>query len=200
LAAMLESIDDGVGLITAKLAELGLAENTIVIFSSDNGGESNVTSNAPLRGGKSQLYEGGIRVPMIVRWPGKVKPGAVCESPTVNVDFYPTFVEAAEAKTTQSLDGVSILPLFADPTVELPSRPFCWHYPLEKPHFLGGVSAGAIRDQNWKLIELFDTGELELYDLDQDPSETRNLAAEHPERAQQLLAKLKSWRAEVKAN
>ena len=110
LAAMLESIDDGIGLLAGKLAELGLAENTIFLFSSDNGGETNVTSNAPLRGGKSQLYEGGIRVPLIVRWPnGKVPAGQVCSIPVVNHDFYPTLLEATGIKPDplQTLDGVS---------------------------------------------------------------------------------------------
>lgn len=194
LGAMLESIDDGIGLISAKLEELGLAENTILIFSSDNGGELNVTSNSPLRGGKSQLYEGGVRVPLIVRWPDRVKPESVCEAPTVNVDFYPTFLEATGAESNQPLDGISIAPLFGDPAAELPDRPIFWHYPLEKPHFLGGVSAGAIRDGNWKLIEFFDTSEVELYDLKADRGETKNLAESQPERVQQLLAKLRIWR------
>jgi len=108
---MLESIDDGIGLITRKLKELSLDQDTILIFSSDNGSETKVTSNAPLRGGKSQLYEGGIRVPLIVRWPGKTSGGKTSNQPTVNIDFYPTLLEAAKAKPDQAqkLDGVSIL-------------------------------------------------------------------------------------------
>ena len=110
LAAMLESIDDGVGLIMKKLVEKGIDENTIVIFTSDNGGESQVTSNAPLRGGKSQLYEGGIRIPLVVHWPGRVPAAKISQEPTVNVDFYPTLLAAAQVKppAAQTLDGVSL--------------------------------------------------------------------------------------------
>ena len=118
LAAMLESIDDGIGMIDRKLRELGIDRDTIFIFSSDNGGETNVTSNAPLRGGKSQLYEGGIRVPLIVRWPnGKVPTGRVSKQPVVNHDFYPTFLEAADIDPdpAQLLDGVSMLPSLRNP-------------------------------------------------------------------------------------
>ncbi len=196
LAAMLESIDDGIGKIAAKLAELGLAGDTILIFSSDNGGETNVTSNAPLRGGKSQLYEGGIRVPLIVRWPGKVANGAVCDLPTVNTDFYPTLLEAAgiEPNPDRALDGISTLATWKNPEIQ-PNREFlAWHYPLDRPHFLGGVSAGAIQAGDWKLIEFFDSGETELFALAADPSETRNLAAAKPKIAADLQQKLAAWR------
>lgn len=204
LAAMLESIDQGVGLLTEKLEELGLAENTIFIFSSDNGGETNVTSNAPLRGGKSQIYEGGIRVPLIVRWPGNVPVGAVCNQPTANYDFYPTLLEAAHVTPdpTQKLDGVSTLPTWQDPTAAPDREAIFWHYPLDQPHFLGGVSAGAIRSGNWKLIEKFDdqsTSRYELYDLAADESETHNLASDEPGRVLHLQQKLRSWRSEVGA-
>ncbi|MBC8290905.1 MAG: sulfatase, partial [Planctomycetes bacterium] len=201
LAAMLESIDDGVGLIREKLQELGLAENTIVIFTSDNGGETNVTSNAPLRGGKSQLYEGGIRVPMIVRWPGKVPAGTVSRQPTVNSDFYPTLLEAAEVKPEQDyvLDGVSTLANWKEPSAKLPREDLHWHYPLDRPHFLGGESAGAIRSGDWKLIEFFDTGKTELYSLANDVSEAKDLAGSRPEVVSQLKSKLASWRENVEA-
>jgi arylsulfatase A-like enzyme len=198
---MLESIDDGVGKIAAKLEELGIVENTILIFTSDNGGESNVTSNAPLRGGKSELYEGGIRVPLIVRWPRCVQKKVTSTLPTMNTDFYPTLLEAAGVKTSpkQKIDGISILANWKDIT-SVPAREFlAWHYPLDRHHFLGGVSAGAIRAGDWKLIEHFDTGISQLYSLADDPSEKRNLASENPSKVAELKAQLSSWRNEVGA-
>ena len=205
LAAMLESIDDGIGLLAKKLAELGLAENTIFIFSSDNGGELNVTSNAPLRGGKSQLYEGGIRVPLIVRWPkGKVPAGKVCSQPVVNHDVYPTLLEAAGIKPdpAQKLDGVSTLATWRNPKASPKRKALHWHYPLDRPHFLGGVSSGAIREGNWKLIEYFDPAspsKYELFDLAKDPSEKRDLAKDQPKRVRDLQAKLAIWREKTGA-
>ena len=196
LAAMLESIDDGIGMILKKLDELGLADNTIVVFTSDNGGETNVTSNAPLRGGKSQLYEGGIRVPLILRWVGKVPPNTVCQVPTPNVDFYPTFLDAIGIKTApkQPLDGMSILPLLVDPDAHLERETLYWHYPLDKPHFLGGRSSGAIRRGDWKLIEFYDTGEVELYNVAEDISEKSNLADKHIVKVTELLRLFAQWR------
>lgn len=201
LAAMIESIDDGVGQIAAKLEELKLAENTIFIFTSDNGGETNVTSNAPLRGGKSELYEGGIRVPLIVRWPKKVPASVVCERPTQNVDFYPTLLAAAEIEPdpAQILDGVSTLETWQDPAKTIARDFLAWHYPLDAPHFLGGVSAGAIRSGDWKLIEHFDSGVVQLYALKDDPSETTDLAALRPDEANRLRQQLATWREAVGA-
>ena len=201
LAAMLESIDQGIGAIDTKLRQLGLAENTILIFTSDNGGETNVTSNAPLRGGKSQLYEGGIRVPLIVRWPDQVPKGTVSSIPTVNTDFFPTLMEAVgmAPDPRQPLDGVSVLANWRNPDAKQRREQLAWHYPLDAPHFLGGVSGGAIRVGDWKLIENFDTGDDELYWLADDVSETRNLADEHPERVAELKSRLDSWRDEVGA-
>ena len=170
-----------------------------MIFSSDNGGETNVTSNAPLRGGKSQLYEGGIRVPLIVRWPERIDGGRVSDIPSINTDFYPTLLAAAgiQSDPGQALDGVSMLATWEDPSAR-PEREFLtWHYPLEKPHFLGGVSAGAIRVGRWKLIENFVSGEDELFDLKTDPSETRNIAPENPETVASLKKKLEAWRTSV---
>ena len=201
LAAQLESIDEGVGKIMDKLDELSLANNTVLIFTGDNGGEDRVTSNAPLRAGKSTLYEGGIREPLLVRGPGVVKPGSVCSTPTSNIDFYPTFLQLAGCRMDQSqhFDGVSILPLLKNPKAELGRDTFYWHYPLEKPHFLGGHSAGAIRQGNFKLIEFFDNGQVELYNLADDISEEHNLAAELPEKVTELQKRLAKWRAEVGA-
>ncbi|HUV67793.1 MAG TPA: sulfatase [Sedimentisphaerales bacterium] len=201
LAAMLESIDDGVGMIMDKLNELGLADNTILIFTSDNGGETNVTSNAPLREGKSCLYEGGIREPLIVRWPGTVPVDTVCKQPISIIDFYPTLLQAANPQPDrrQKLDGISILPVLKNPSAVLKRDALYWHYPLEKPHFLGGRSAGAIRKGAWKLIEFFDTGEIELYNLDSDISERNNLAEKYPKKVVELEKLLADWRQDVGA-
>jgi len=201
LAAQLESIDEGVGMIMDKLDELSLANNTVLIFTGDNGGEDRVTSNAPLRAGKSTLYEGGIREPLLVRQPGVVKAKSVCNTPTCNIDFYPTFLQFAGCRMDQSqhFDGVSILPLLKNPKAELGRDTLYWHYPLEKPHFLGGHSAGAIRQGNFKLIEFFDNGQVELYNLADDISEEHNLAAELPNKVTELQKRLAKWRAEVGA-
>jgi arylsulfatase A-like enzyme len=201
LAAQLESIDTGVGMILDELAAAGLDRRTLVIFTSDNGGEARVTSNAPLRGGKSMLYEGGIREPLLVRLPGVVPPGTVSETPVSSIDFYPTLLEVAHVgpDPRQLLDGLSFLPVLKDPHAELPRETFYWHYPLEKPHFLGGRSAGALRHGDWKLIEFFDTGEVELYNLAADPSEEKNLAQSQAERLVSLRAELEAWRKRVGA-
>ena len=201
LAAQLESIDEGVGMIMAKLDELGIAGNTVLIFTSDNGGEDRVTSNAPLRAGKSTLYEGGIREPLIVRWPPVVKAGCVCKAAMSTVDFYPTFLEIAGlgAERGQVLDGVSLLPLLKGKKTKLKRDTLYWHYPLAKPHFLGGKSTGAIRNGGWKLIEFFDDGKVELYNLAEDISEKNNLAEKMPSKANELRKRLAKWRKEVGA-
>ena len=185
-----------------KLKALGLEQDTILIFSSDNGGETKVTSNAPLRGGKSQLYEGGIRVPLIVRWPGKIPGGKTSSQSTVNVDFYPTLLEAAKIKPdkAQKLDGVSILANWTNPKSRPKRDAIYWHYPLEKPHFLGGTSGGAIQAGDWKLIERFEDGGLELYNLGEDVREKRNLASQRPELAQRMLSEMRVWRHIVRAD
>jgi arylsulfatase A-like enzyme len=201
LAAQLEVIDEGVGMIVRKLDELGLADDTLVIFTGDNGGEDRVTSNAPLRAGKSTLYEGGIREPLVVRWPGVVPPGTVCRMPTVNCDYFPTFeaIVGGKPDVTQPVDGVSILPLLKDPSARLDRDALYWHYPLAKPHFLGGRSAGAIRMGDWKLIEFFDTGDVELYNLADDIGEKEDLATARPDKARELRRALAAWRKRVGA-
>jgi len=202
LAAQLESIDEGVGMIINKLDELGLGDNTVLIFTGDNGGEDRVTSNAPLRAGKSTLYEGGIREPLLIRWPRVVKAKSVCNTPTCNIDFYPTFLRIIGHKVSrgQHIDGISILPLLKNLKSELERDTFYWHYPLEKPHFLGGRSAGAIRQGSFKLIEFFDNGQVELYNLADDITEEHNLAAELPNKVTELQKRLAKWRAEVGAS
>jgi arylsulfatase A len=198
IASMLRTIDDGLGMIMKSLDELGLAENTIVIFTSDNGGEHWVTDNAPLRAGKSCLYEGGIREPLIIKWPGVTKPGSTCATPTANVDFYPTFADVIDIKSpSHVLDGLSIVPLLEGKKNS--DRPLYWHYPLQKPHFLGGKSSGAIRSGDWKLIERFDNQTLELYNLASDIGEKKNLADQQPERVKHLHRQLTDWRKDVGA-
>jgi arylsulfatase A-like enzyme len=201
LAAQLESIDEGVGMIMEKLEQLHLAENTIIIFASDNGGESRVTSNAPLREGKSTLYEGGIRVPFIISWPGRIKPRAVCDTPTMSIDFYPTLAQMAAAKTdpAQKIDGLSIMPLLKDPSAALDRDTLYWHYPLAKPHFLGGRSCGAIRKNDFKLLEFFDDSHLELHNLADDIGERNNLAEKMPSETKELHQLLQQWRKSLKS-
>ena len=199
LAAMLESIDDGVGRMMDALEQCGIADNTVLVFMSDNGGEHNVTSNAPLRGGKSQLYEGGIRVPLIVRWPEAVAAGCVCDAPVSTIDFYPTFLDVTgiPPQDGQAVDGES-LALLLRQTGPLRRDTLFWHYPIEKPHFLGGRSSGVVRQGDLKLIEFYDTGEVELYDLAKDVRERHNLAEKQPHKAAELRQMLGQWRKRVR--
>jgi arylsulfatase A-like enzyme len=200
-AGMIESMDNAVGMVLAKLDELGLADDTIVIFTSDNGGLSTSegwpTSNRPLRAGKGWMYEGGIREPLIVRWPRVVAAGSTSDVPVSSPDFFPTLLEAAGAKPAdgQVLDGVSLLPALRGGT--LPERALCWHY----PHYgnQGGAPSAAIRRGAWKLIEWYEDGRRELFDVVADPGETREVAAAHPERAEALHRELDTWRTTVGA-
>jgi arylsulfatase A-like enzyme len=200
LAAMLERIDAGVGLIRQTLDRLGIADRTVVIFNSDNGGEHRVTDNGPLRGAKSQLYEGGIRVPLIVHWPGQTPRGAASAEPVSSIDFYPTFLDMAGVPPDprQTLDGKSLAPLLTQ-TRDPRRKTLYWHYPLPRPHFLGGRSSGALRHGNLKLIEYYETDEVELYDLAEDIGETTDLAPKMPEKAAELRKILAAWRKEVGA-
>lgn len=199
LAAQLLGIDDGVGMIMKKLKELGIDKNTIIVFTSDNGGEVTITSNAPLRGGKSMLYEGGVREPLIIWNPSLFKP-AVVKTPVCNYDFYPTFMELIGARpNNQQFDGISIARTLKNPAESGPQRTFYWHYPLNEPHFLGGRSAGSIRKGDWKLIEFFDNNTTELYNLKQDEGERNNLAGKNPEKMAELQKDLQNWRKNVGA-
>lgn len=200
LAAQLFSIDEGVGKIMNTIKDTGIADNTIIIFTGDNGGEDKVTSNAPFRAGKSTLYEGGIRVPLIIKWPGKIKPASVCDVPSMNIDFYPTFTDIVGIKPDpgQKMDGISILPLFKGDKM-LRREALYWHYPLEKPHFLGGRSTGAVRKDDWKLIEFFDDKHFELYNLAEDVGEKNDLKDKYPQKVQELKKLLEKWQKEVNA-
>jgi arylsulfatase A-like enzyme len=201
-AAMIETMDHGMGQVLDALDRLGLAENTIVFFMSDNGGLSTAegapTSNLPLRAGKGWLYEGGIREPMIVKWPGIAKTGGTCDAPVISTDFYPTILEMAEKplRPQQHLDGISMVPLLKQTNSPL-ERALYWHY----PHYgnQGGSPGSAIRIGHWKLIEFFEDGRLELYDLQNDLGEKHNLAAEQPQRVAELHQRLKAWRSAVGA-
>jgi len=197
-AAMIESVDQSVGRVMAKLAELGLAENTVLVFMSDNGG-TNITSMAPLRGIKATLYEGGIRVPLIVRWPGHIKAGSTCRVPVISHDFYPTFLELAglPLRPEQHRDGVSLAGLLKGRERLEPDRDaLFWHYPHY--HEPSGP-CGAMRMGRWKLIQHFENGRVELYDLESDIGERHDLATQMPKRTREMTDRLEAWRRTVGA-
>ncbi|MBM4086612.1 MAG: sulfatase [Lentisphaerae bacterium] len=204
-AAMIESLDQSVGRVLDCLDTEGLADNTVVVFFSDNGGFGPITDMTPLRGSKGMLYEGGIREPTIVRWPGRVKPGSTCDTPIIGVDFFPTLLEIAGAKapTEQPRDGVSLLPVLAGGAI--PPRDLFWHEPvyLEAYEKAQGrwrcTPSSAIRGGDWKLIEFFEDNHVELYNLKDDIGETTNLAEKLPEKAQELRKRLAEWRQAVNA-
>jgi arylsulfatase A-like enzyme len=197
-AAMIASLDDGVGRLMRKLDDLGLADDTLVVFTSDNGGLLPVTSNLPLRAGKGSAYEGGVRVPMIVRWPGVVKPGTVTDVPAISPDLFPTILEAARVASPADtpVDGVSLMPLLKG--TGRPKRDaLYWHYPHYHP---GGASPySAVRCGDEKLVEFLEDGRVELYDLKADPGEKEDLAAARPARAAELRKMLADWRTQVGA-
>jgi arylsulfatase A len=197
--AMIEAMDLAIGRILAALEQLELESNTLVVFTSDNGGFSGVADNRPLRNGKGDLYEGGIRVPLIVRWPGKVKAWSLCRTPVISMDFFPTLLEAAglTERTDLPLDGESLMPLLRQ-SGGLDRGSLYFHYPNYAWHRSNRLG-GAIRKGPYKLIERFDDGSLELFDLENDLSEKRNLAAEKPELAAELVGELQDWREEVGA-
>ncbi len=202
-AALLEELDQSVGQLVDAVDRLGLSNNTLIIFVSDNGGlehEQNgkiVTSNSPLRGEKGTLYEGGIRVPAIARWPEKIAAGTVCDVPVTTMDLYPTFVELARTQLLddQRPDGDSLAALLMQAQTTLPRESLYWHL----PHYHHSTPAGAIRHGDWKLIEFFEHSRIELYNLRLDPSESVNLADTESERAQRLLLALQHWRRNVDA-
>jgi arylsulfatase A len=199
--AMVESADDSFGQLLKALDKDGLADRTVVIFFSDNGGlrfegsrRKPVTDNSPLRAGKGHVYEGGIREPLLIRWPGVTRPGTTIDHPVCSVDFLPTFCKAAGVSAPKA-DGVDISPLLHGRS--LAGRPLFWHY----PHYSnqGGPPAGAVRLGDWKLIEFYEDQRVELFHLPEDPGERRNLAAREQKRAKQLRDLLADWRKEVNA-
>jgi arylsulfatase A len=198
-AAMIESVDQSVGRVLDTLKELRLEQNTLVIFTSDNGGFENATSNAPLRANKGAYYEGGIRVPLIIKWPGVTKPGQVRAEPVISTDFYPTCLAAAgqPLRPHQHVDGLNLQHLLAN-GASLGRTALFWHYPHYNEH-LFSVPSSVIRKGTWKLIETFDPEAIELYNLADDLSETNNLAAVKPELVKELHRELDAWRREVGA-
>jgi arylsulfatase A len=205
-AAMVHSLDENVGRILDKLDALGVADRTIVVFFSDNGGYINefnqkvVTSNYPLRSGKGSLYEGGIRDPLIIRWPGVTKAGSVCGEPVNSIDFYPTFLEmislAGNLKHNTDMDGLSLVPLLKNPIAKLKRDALYWHYPHYYPTT---TPVSAIRQGDWKLLEYFEDNHIELYNLSNDIGEQNNLAEKMPEKAGELRKRLEAWRMAVNA-
>ena len=223
-AAMIESVDESVGRVMKTLKDLDLEENTVVVFFSDNGGYGPVTCMDPLRGSKGMFYEGGIREPMLVKWPKHVKPGTVCEEPVIGIDFYPTFLEMAGIlpPVEKVLDGVSLLPLLnGEPSLE--RETLFWHFPAYLQKYNGGMEdardtlfrsrpVSVIQKNNWKLMLFYEewmleggreeirvNNAVELYNLAGDESEVRNLANSNTEKRDELLDELLSWLEEVKA-
>lgn len=203
-AGMVQSVDESIGNIMNRLSTLGLLENTIIIFTSDNGGLSTLpqkrsapTSVLPLRAGKGWLYEGGIRVPTIISWKGNTQIGTVENTPIISTDFFPTLLDILVDKSaiTSTKDGKSLVPLLEGQP--LSKRALYWHFPHY--HGSGNVPSAAIRVDNYKLIEWMETGQLELYDLENDIGERRNLAEIMPDKAALLLSKLHDWQATIGA-
>jgi arylsulfatase A-like enzyme len=206
-AAMVEGVDDAVGTVVKALDDLKLSGNTIVIFTSDNGGlatteggPTGATFNAPLREGKGFLYEGGIRVPLIVKWPGMIQPGSVTDQLACSIDLFPTLTDVLGGARKVTEDGVSLLPVFPGAKIRdnrLSDRSLFWHY----PHYAnqGGKPGGAVRRGDYKLIEHYEDGRRELFDVKKDVSESRNLIADMPDKAKELALELDVWRRDVGA-
>jgi arylsulfatase A-like enzyme len=199
---MVENLDTNIGRMLEALETSGLTENTLVVFTSDNGGlstaEGSPTCNAPLHEGKGWMYEGGTREPLIVRWPGRVEAGSTCAVPVTSPDFFPTFLEAAGLPLQPDLhrDGISLMPVLAGGD-ELEREAIFWHY----PHYgnQGDTPGCSVRAGDWKLIEYFEDGRLELYNLKEDISETTNRAQSDPETTVRLKALLDDWKVSIEA-
>ncbi|MCP4313864.1 MAG: sulfatase [Bacteroidetes bacterium] len=189
-AGMVESLDENVGRLLRWLEEKGLQENTIVVFTSDNGGFHMATHNRPLRGFKGELYDGGIRVPWIIRWPGVTKPGSVCSKPVISTDLYPTLLEMTgqPLRPGQHLDGVSLVPVLKGDQ-DFDRVPMIWHYPHYLPRH-SAVPGSAIRSGDWKFINYYGDGRQELYNLKDDIGESDNLCGRMPEKAAKMKAML----------
>ncbi len=202
IGAMIERLDKSCGKIVDKVNELGLDENTVIIFFSDNGGLETDAAQTPLRRGKGWFYEGGIREPFIVRWKGKIKPQTKSASLVSSIDFLPTFMELAGiSDIPPNVDGKSLVPVFKNPSEEVHQTLF-WHF----PHYHNGPPCGAVRDGKWKLIEWYEAGLLgdqehafELYNLEEDEGETTDLAGIMKDKTKELATKLTEWRKEVDA-
>lgn len=198
-AAMVEAMDQAVGKVLEQIDASGITDNTIVIFTSDNGGlstsEGSPTSNLPLRGGKGWVYEGGIREPWIIRYPGVTRAGRVSEHPICSIDLYPTVAAAAGVNVEHPIDGIDITPLLRGQTLN--DRSLFWHY----PHYSnqGGIPSGAIREGDWKLLERYEDGRVHLYNLRDDIGEQVDLANEMPTRVSEMRSRLHAWYKTVDA-
>ncbi len=198
-AALIETLDDTIGILMNKLDELNIADNTIFVFTSDNGGlhvpewtHDRVTHNTPYRAGKGYVYEGGQRVPLIIRWPGHIKENTIIDSPVNNIDWIPTLLELAGQQVPSNVDGISFAKgLLGEP---IPKRKLFWHF----PHYTnqGGRPSGAMRDGKWLLIELYDENKIELYDINSDCEENQDLSEKYPDIVSKMLAELDTWRKE----
>jgi arylsulfatase A-like enzyme len=201
-AAMVQSMDDNIGRLFDTLEAEGLADDTIIVFTSDNGGlataEGSPTCNAPLEEGKGWMYEGGVREPLIVHWPGVTEPDSFCDVPVTSPDFYPTLLEAAglPLRPDQHFDGISLVPLLKG-GASIDREAIFWHY----PHYgnQGGTPGSSVRAGDWKLIQFFEDGRAELYNLREDVGESTNLAAERPDVRDRLLRLLHDWQQSVQA-
>lgn len=206
-AAMVERIDTGIGQIITTLGAKNLLGNTLIIVTSDNGGYKNISNIAPLRGQKSLLYEGGIRVPLLMSWPGHIAQGT-SDIPVMGIDFYPTLMEAAEVtQVNQPLDGKNISPLFDNTNADLQRDALYWYFPgYVAGHYEEAADeifqqrpVAVIRQDDWKLIMSLENEEREMYDLSKDPSEQHNLAAQQKQKADELAIKLHQWLVEMNA-
>ncbi len=204
-AGMVDNLDRCIGLIMNEIAVLGLDGNTLVIFTSDNGGIRGVSCQDPLRAGKGSYYEGGIRVPLVMSWPGKIKPQSRSEEPVINIDFFPTLMDITGAYSAKSdLDGVSLWPLLSGRTSSLPERPLYFHFPIYLQAYKAGYDGGrdplfrtrpgsVIREGNWKLHYYYEDGVKELYNLSNDPGESNDLSDINTNKTDELTGKLKVW-------
>jgi arylsulfatase A-like enzyme len=206
IGAMVERLDKNIGRLLGKIDELGLRENTLVVFLGDNGDLYGREGLKPHYGAKADLYEGGVRVPMLVRWPGQVEAGSVCGEMVTSDDFFPTLAEVTRYSVDDpEIDGISLLPALLQRS-ELGRDTLCWHYPHY--HHLGVAPAGTIREGNYKLIEWFEKsilegpdaeGALQLFDLEKDPGERCDLSGQMPDKTKELYGKLIAWRKKVGA-
>ena len=210
-ASMVEKMDESIGRILTELEAQGLKDNTLVLFCSDNGGICKTSKQTPFRSGKGSYFEGGIREPLVVRWPGKIAENSMCNVPVIGTDFYPTFLELAglQVPAGKVLDGISLLPLLTK-TGNFQDRTLFWHFPVYLQAYAGVGDdshdprfrtrpGSALRQGKWKFHEYFEDGRLELYDLETDTGERTNIAADHPEKTAELHALLKAWRVELNA-
>ena len=205
---MVENLDRNIGRLIELLHEKQLFDNTFIFFVTDNGGLFKVTKQRPLRAGKGSYYEGGIKIPAFVVWPGRIRPGQVSEIPITNLDIFPTLLELTgiEKPENKNLDGISLLPLLTEDK-NLPKRPLFWHFPIyleggngesQDPVFRTRPGS-AVRYGDWKLIQYFENGDLELYNLKEDISESNNLVNERPDKSDELLFLLENWREKTNA-